>query len=219
MSHPPAEDDDEDATRMMSRPLPAARAPMPAASELDTEALEDADPDATVPMDRGPAFGKLAADIAARRPRPAAGTPARPRDPTDTGELTQPRLAVPQPAPLPLPPKAYAPPPQRASYAPPEPHRASYAPPEPHRASYHPPEPQRLSYAPPAPLPAARPPSPSFYPVAPSERAPAPSSRAPDTRPPKLRSPPIYVAVMVSCTVLTLTGLVLLAYLKVRGLW
>ncbi|MEZ4312932.1 MAG: hypothetical protein R3F14_33335 [Polyangiaceae bacterium] len=134
MSHPPAEDDDEDATRMMSRPLPAARAPMPAASELDTEALEDADPDATVPMDRGPAFGKLAADIAARRPRPAAGTPA------------------------PVPPPA---------------HRASTTRPS-HSASRTP----RLHRC------RRRAPSPSFYPVAPSERAPAPSSRAPDTRPP-----------------------------------
>jgi hypothetical protein len=48
---------------------------------------------------------------------------------------------------------------------------------------------------------------------------PSPSARAPEAAPLKTRSPPVFIAVMVSCTVLTITGLVLLAYLKMRGLW
>ncbi len=49
--------------------------------------------------------------------------------------------------------------------------------------------------------------------------APAPSSRGPSLPAAKTRSPPVFVAVMVACTVLTITGLVLLAFLKVRHFW
>jgi hypothetical protein len=45
------------------------------------------------------------------------------------------------------------------------------------------------------------------------------SAPQPPAQTDKLRSPPVFVAVMVACTVLTLTGLVLLAYLKMRHLW
>ncbi len=49
--------------------------------------------------------------------------------------------------------------------------------------------------------------------------APAPSSRGPSLPAAKTRSPPVFVAVMVACTVLTITGLVLLAFLKMRHFW
>ncbi len=49
----------------------------------------------------------------------------------------------------------------------------------------------------------------------------APASMPPSAAaaPQKVRSPPVFVGVMVACTVLTITGLVLLFYLKVKGLW
>ncbi len=49
--------------------------------------------------------------------------------------------------------------------------------------------------------------------------APAPSSRGPSLPSAKTRSPPVFIAVMVACTVLTITGLVLLVYLKMRHFW
>ncbi|MFO0590776.1 MAG: hypothetical protein U0441_24750 [Polyangiaceae bacterium] len=54
--------------------------------------------------------------------------------------------------------------------------------------------------------------------LVPPTSAPAPSVRAPSP-PTKMRSPPVFVAVMVACTVLTITGLLLLVYLKLRHFW
>ena len=45
--------------------------------------------------------------------------------------------------------------------------------------------------------------------------APVPSAAPPG----KMRSPPVFVAVMVACTVLTVTGLLLLVYLKLKHFW
>jgi hypothetical protein len=61
------------------------------------------------------------------------------------------------------------------------------------------------------------PPPPPSLPA--SGRGAAPSARSPNLPVPKLRSPPVFVAVMVACTVLTITGLLLLGYLKMRHLW
>jgi len=47
----------------------------------------------------------------------------------------------------------------------------------------------------------------------------APSVPAPSLPSAKLRSPPVFIAVMVACTVLTVTGLLLLVYLKVKHFW
>ena len=52
----------------------------------------------------------------------------------------------------------------------------------------------------------------------PPASVPVPSVRPPSA-PTKMRSPPVFVAVMVACTVLTITGLVLLGFLKLRHFW
>ncbi len=66
-------DDDEDATRMMSRgPLRGGAAAHGGPSHDDD--FEEVDPDATVPLVRGASFGEFASRV-----RPAAGAPAIPQ--------------------------------------------------------------------------------------------------------------------------------------------
>lgn len=183
MSADEDEIDDEDATQMMSRPSAAP------------------DEDETRMMSR-PAAG-----------RAAWAANARPQGPTDTNEMTKPRVQVRLPDPLPLPPPAgrrplesYSAPPQAPPVQAPAPIPAPppLPPPLPLRSpgSLPPPEPYSAPYSAPPP-----------------GGGPAPGARGPALAPRKVRSPPVFVAVMVSCTVLTITGLVLLGYLKMRGLW
>ncbi len=141
----------------------------------------------------------------------------------DTGEVTLPRTKLAPEPPLPLPPRAYqqpsAPPPNRGSVPPPSSHRpqASSMPMIPNLPGLpsmpvysNMPVPQNM------PVQTYRPPAHSHPP---SERAVQRGSVPPPSRPIKVRSPTLFVGVMVSCTVLTMTGLALLVYLKMKGLW
>jgi hypothetical protein len=237
----PIEDDEESATRMMS-----SRSLLDdAEAEAAHAAFEKADGDSTVPMTQGVLFAKLrpAAGAAARA---AVQTPVQAQETdgeivtssvtvpmarddlplrrapqaAESGELTVPQRRIPVsergPRTHPMP----------SSQAVAERLRPAYeAPPAAHRPS-HSPEPEPPPPPPPPPLPPPPPFAQNPGPAAPlqpaypaSERGLAPSVRTPSIRPQKLRSPPIFVAVMVACSVLTITGLVLLAYLKMRHFW
>lgn len=145
----------------------------------------------------------------------------------DTGEMTVPRgLApkAPEPRPVPkydLPPPAYTPPPvpQQGS-------RPGSVPPP----GYMPvpgqaPMPaQRPGSIPPGYIQSSTAPIPGLaqMPTPPPQgpmSVPAPSAPAPSLPSAKMRSPPVFIAVMVACTVLTVTGLLLLVYLKVKHFW
>ncbi len=175
---------------------------------------EEGDEDATQMMSRPSAAPDE--DETRMMSRPAAGRAAwaanpRPQNPADTNEVTKPRVPVRLPDPLPLPPPAYRQPLESYS-SPPQAPMAPAAIPAP--PPLPPPPPPRSPGSLPPPEPYSAP-----YPAQPPGGGPAPGARGPSLAPRKVRSPPVFVAVMVSCTVLTITGLVLLGYLKMRGLW